>query len=135
MAADRARRLATWAAAVARVPTATPGTVPWEKGATRWPPGPDERGGGIGEVARELVTAGREAVTARLAEIGQADPARIHARRVRRSRIKARLDATAAFGFAAVTGVAVAAATPVGAEVGLGAVTVAAGVQAVRSGT
>ncbi|HEY6747208.1 MAG TPA: hypothetical protein VI357_16000 [Mycobacteriales bacterium] len=189
-AADRSRRLATWAAAVARAPIATPGTVPWDRarpwdppgtqpgGATRWGPvpgsaapdaapggarpglGPDGtaggRGGtsagpgrsaaygaervgrGIGEVARrelgELVTAGREAVAERLAELGRPDPARTHARRVRRTTLKARLDAGVAFGFAAVTGVAVAASSPEAAEAGLGVVTVAAGWQAVRSG-
>lgn len=189
MAADRARRFATWAAAVARVPTATPGTVPWEGAqpwdppgtppgrATRWPdpalpgpalPGPvppgatrrpapassdgpvaDPRGSivpggatratgsGFGEVARrelgELVTAGREVVAERLAELGHRDPARVHARQVRRTTVKARLDAGVAFGFAAVTGVAVAASTPEAAEAGLGVVTVAAAWQAVRS--
>jgi hypothetical protein len=115
VAADRARRLATWAAAVAR-----------------------GSGGGFGELARrelgELAAAGREAVAATVAELGQADPARAHSWRLRRSRIKARLDAAVAFGFAAVTGMAVAASSPEAAEAGLGLVTVAAGWQAVRSG-
>lgn len=196
MAADRSRRLATWAAAVARVPTATPGTVPWDGahpwapgtppggatrrrprpadaslppgdaagaepggvpgGATRWTAPPASAGAGrdgdtgagvgaagsgrpgLADVARrelgELVVAGKEAVAERLAELGRGDPARMHARRVRRTQVKARLDAGVAFGFAAVTGVAVAASSPEAAEAGLGLVTVAAGWQAVRSG-
>jgi hypothetical protein len=117
-AADRSRRLAAWAAAVS--------------------PRPDPPAPSLADVARreigELVVAGREAVAARLSELGQADPARTHARRLRRSRVKARLDAGVAFTFAAVTGVAVAASGPEAAEAGLGLVTVAAGYQAVRSG-
>jgi hypothetical protein len=119
MSADRARRLGTWAAVGSGSPPP--------------PPGPPR----LGEVARrelgELVVAGREAVAARLAELGQGDPARAHARRMRRTRIKARADAVVAGGFAALTGVAVAASGPEAAEVGLGLVTVAAGWQAVRS--
>jgi hypothetical protein len=148
VAADRTRRLAAWAAAVARVPTATPGTVPWDDTRPWTPPGtpPGDQpsgatraaGSGLGEVARrelgELVAAGREAVAERLAELGRGDPARAHGRRLRRSRVKARLDAGVAFGFAAVTGVAVAASSPEATEAGLGLVTVAAGLQAVRSG-
>lgn len=144
MAADRTRRLATWAAAVARVPTATPGTVPWDDARSRTPPADQPAGatraagGGLGVVAKrelgELVVAGREAVTERLAELGRADPARAHGRRMRRTRVKAQLDAGVAFGFAAVTGVAVAASSPEAAEAGLGLVTVAAGWQALRSG-
>lgn len=121
MPADRAaRRLATWAAAVG-----SGGTPPD-------PPAPR-----LAEVVRhevrEAVVAARDAVTTALAEIGRADPARVHARRLRRSRLKARLNAATAVGFTAVTGVAVAASAPVAAEAGLGVVAVAAGCQAVRS--
>jgi hypothetical protein len=114
VAADRTRRLATWAAAV----SASPGS------------GPPRLADVVRRELGELVVTGREA----LAELGRADPARAHARRTRRTRVKARLDAGVAFGFAAVTGVAVAASGPEAAEAGLGLVTVAAGWQAVRSG-
>jgi hypothetical protein len=118
--ADRARRLATWAAAVGSGGTPTDPTAPRLAEVVR-------------HEVREALGAAREALTGVLAEIGRVDPARVHARRLRRGRVKARLDATAAFGFAAITGVAVAASTPVAAEAGLGVVTVAAGCQAVRS--
>jgi hypothetical protein len=137
--ADRTRRLATWAAAVARVPAgpaSSDGERSWNPSG---PPGATRAAGaGFGELARqelgELVVAGKEAVVAGLAELGRRDPARTHAWRLRRSRMKARLDAGVAFGFAAVTGVAVAASSPEAAEAGLGLVTVACGWQAVRSG-
>jgi hypothetical protein len=110
--ADRARRPATWAAAVGSSPSRPPG---------------------LGDMARELVVVGRDAVAERLAEFGRADPARAHARMLRRTRIKARADAVVTAGFAALTGVAIAVPGPEAAEVGLGLVTVAAGWQAVRS--
>lgn len=121
MSAGRSRRFETWASAVAG--RSAPGVG---------------RGPGLAEVARrelaELVVAGREAVVERLAELGQPDPARKHAKRVRRAERKMRAQATVAFGFAGLTGVAVAASAPEIADVGLGAVTVLVGAAAVRAG-
>jgi hypothetical protein len=60
--ADRSRRLATWAAAVARTPIATPGTVPWENARPWNPPGslsPDA-GGGTAAVESGGATRARE---------------------------------------------------------------------------
>jgi hypothetical protein len=121
VSAGRSRRFETWASAVAG--RSAPGVG---------------RGPGLAEVARrelaELVVAGREAVVERLAELGQPDPARKHAKRVRRAEQKMRAQATVAFGFAGLTGVAVAASAPEIADVGLGAVALVVGAVAVRAG-
>jgi hypothetical protein len=164
--ADRSRRLATWAAAVARAPIATPGTVPWENARPWNPPGsPPADGGrgtaavesggatragepaatattrpgsGFGEVARrelaELVVAGREVVVERLAELSKGDPARKHAKRIRRARRAVRAKAGVAAGFAMLAGVAVAAPGPEITEYGLGAAALVVGWRAVGSG-
>ena len=180
MTADRSRRFATWAAAVARAPIATPGTVPWE-GLRPWNPpgtppadaptvplgppapsapvdpahgaskvdparwaGPAGRVGaaygveGFGEMARrelaQLVVTGREVVTERLGELMRRDPAREHARRIRRARRTVRVQGTVAAGFAALAGVAVAAPGPEITEYGLGAGAVFVGWRAVLAG-
>ena len=120
MSADRSRRFETWASAVARSSESRP-------------PGP-----GLAELARrevaELVATGREALVERLAELGRGDPARAHAKRIRRARRRLHTRATVAVGFAGLTGAAVAASAPEVAEVGLGAGAVLVGVAAVRAG-
>jgi hypothetical protein len=91
----------------------------------------------LGEVARrelgELVVAGREVVAEKLAELTQGDPARKHARRIRRARRRVRTEAGVATGFAALTGVAVTAPGPEIIEYGLGGVAALVGLQAVRA--
>src|SRR6185312_11196440 len=122
VSASRSRRFETWAAAVAAR------SAPHADGAGGGGAGgrgPGGRGSGLAELARrelgELVVAGREAVAERLAELGQPDPARKHAKQVRRAERKVRLQTTAAVGFAGLTGVAAAASAPEIADVGLGA--------------
>jgi hypothetical protein len=116
--ADRPRRFETWAAAVARTPDPSPPR--------------------LAEVAKrelgELVAAGREAVAERLAEFSRGDPARAHAKRLRRARRRLHARASVAVGFAGLTGAAVAASAPEVAEVGLGAGAVLVGAAAVRAG-
>jgi hypothetical protein len=118
VAVDRSRRFEAWAAAVARTP---------DPGSPR-----------LADVARrelgELVAAGREAVAERLAELGRGDPARAHAKRLRRARRRLHARATVAVGFAGLTGAAVAASAPEVAEVGLGAGAVLVGAAAVKAG-
>jgi len=125
VSADRSRRFETWAAAVAGRSAPDAG-------------GPGGRGPGLGQFARrelaELVVAGREAVAERLAEFGQPDPARKHAKRIRRTQRKVRVQTTVAVGFAGLTGVAAAASAPEIADVGLGAVALLTGAAAVRAG-
>jgi hypothetical protein len=121
VSADRSRRFETWAAAVAGRSAPDAG-------------GPGGRGPGLGQFARrelaELVVAGREAVAERLAGFGQPDPARKHAKRIRRTQRKVRVQTTVAVGFAGLTGVAAAASAPEIADVGLGAVALLTGAAA-----
>jgi hypothetical protein len=125
VSAGRSRRFETWAAAVAGRSGPGPG-------------GSSGHGPGLAEFARrelgELVVAGREAFAERLAELGQPDPARKHAKRIRRTQRKVRVQTTVAVGFAGLTGIAAAASAPEIADVGLGAVAVLTGAAAVRAG-
>jgi hypothetical protein len=103
------------------------------------PVGSAYRTGGFGDVARrelaQLVVTGREVVTERLAELlVRRDPAREHARRIRRARRTVRIQGTVAAGFAALAGVAVAAPGPEITEYGLGAGAVLVGWRAVLAG-
>jgi hypothetical protein len=135
VSARRSRRFETWAAAVA-ARSAPHADVAAADGAGGR--GPGGLGSGLAELARrelaELVVAGREAVAERLAELGQPDPARKHAKQVRRAERKVRVQTTVAVGFAGLTGVAAVASAPEVADVGLGAVALLAGAAAVRAG-
>jgi hypothetical protein len=112
--ADRARRPGTWSAVAGRTPD------------------------GVDAVRRELgglVVAGLEAVEAGRDALAVArDPARAHAKRIRRARRQVRVRATAATGFAGLAAGAVVAPGLEVAEYGLGAVALVAGLQAVRAG-
>ncbi len=126
MTADRARRFAAWAAAVARPPTSTPPTVPWtgpggrpELGTGGATPPPAPAGSGLRELSG---LAGRWALQ-RAAELRVTlgpDPAKLHARRLERTRRSARAQSYAAGG----AGIATAVAVPVA---GLGPVVYAGG--------
>ena len=144
-AADRARRAAVWAAAVVRVPTSTPPTVPWvgTRGSTSPPvpaeaccaepgapsPGTSDIGrsgevaglgtgaggasdvgpgaGGATVVPAAWVAAGRWAAgkaaeAARTARLGP-DPAKKHAKRLRRTRRSVQVRSMTAGGLGAVS--------------------------------
>jgi hypothetical protein len=119
-AADRARRLAAWAAAVSRAPTSTPPTVPWEgprrpgAGARDLPPGrrPDPAGpagAGVGGELRELRDAGVRWAGDKAAELRDAwrpDPAKVHAKRLRKAGRTARARSWTAGGLGAASAAA-----------------------------
>jgi len=123
VSASRSRRFETWAAAVAARSVPHTDVAGTDRAGGR---GPGGRSSGLAELVRrelaELVVAGRDAVAERLAELGQPDPARKHAKQVRRAERKVRVQTTVAVGFAGLTGVAAVASAPEVADVGLGAV-------------